>query len=78
MIINYALRCSLLLWVAGAKKVAREKKIETSEVLYSTARVMEVSSPDLCTQGKNLSSLSVSLLYSGRTKITQVLFLKGQ
>ena len=27
----------------GAKKVAREKKIETSEVLYSTARVMEVS-----------------------------------
>jgi len=27
----------------GAKKVAREMKIETSEVLYSTARVMEVS-----------------------------------
>ena len=27
----------------GAKKVAREKKLETSEVLYSTARVMEVS-----------------------------------
>ena len=27
-----------LLVVKGAKKVAREKKIETSEVLYSTAR----------------------------------------
>ena len=64
----------MLLCGAGAKKVAREKKIETSEVLYSTARVMEVSSPDLCTQGKNFSSL-ISLLYSG--KITPVLFLKG-
>ena len=66
----------MLLCGAGAKKVAREKKIETSEVLYSTARVMEVSRPDLCTQGKNLSSL-ISLLYSGKTKVTPVLFLKG-
>jgi hypothetical protein len=31
----------------GAKKVAREKKIETSEVLYSTARVMEVNTNPL-------------------------------
>ena len=27
----------------GPKRVTREKKLETSEVLYSTARVMEVS-----------------------------------
>jgi len=29
--------------VSGEQRAAREKKIETSEVLYSTARVIEVS-----------------------------------
>ena len=59
----------------GAKKVAREKKIETSEVLYSTARVMEVSLESSFQPTIQLYLLFPSLIENfGGTKIDIKLF----